>query len=90
MRQWNLPRRRRRDMREFSEVHERRVAIVFLARVRLLDRRSTATVTTRRSIWSPRVRAREMTYVRLRFFLLSAKSLLNNALLGFDSFYNAA
>jgi len=29
-------------------------------------------------------------YVKTEFFLFSAKLLLNNALLGFDSFYNAA
>ena len=35
----------------------------------------------------PRAR---VTYVRFRIFSISVKSLLNNALLEFDSFYNAA
>ena len=43
-----------------------------------------------RSNWSRGERASERTYVNSEIFLISAKSLLNNALLGFDSFYNAA
>jgi hypothetical protein len=38
------------------------------------------------SLHDPRESA---TYIHFTFFLISAKSLLNNALLEFDSFYNA-